>query len=69
MIAPNAHPTSPTCHTRPMHQTQPIDQGPPTDVILTMPKPRVGQGIAGIRRKPKVALPIPKPMQTPTLQY
>ena len=30
-----------------------------------IPKPRIGQGRAGIRRKPRVTLPIPKPIQTP----
>ena len=35
--------------------------------IATCTKPRIGQGIAGIRRKPKVALPIPKVIQTPSL--
>ena len=32
-----------------------------------MPKPRIGQGRAGIRRKPKVTPPIPKTTQKPTL--
>ena len=32
-----------------------------------VPKARIGQGRAGIRRKPKVAPPIPKVIQTPTL--
>ena len=58
-------PTPPICHTRPMHQTQPIDQGLPTSIAPTVPKPRIGQGRAGIRRKPKIALPTPKPIQTP----
>ena len=31
-----------------------------------IPKPRIGQGRAGIRRKPKVTLPISKPIQMPT---
>ena len=30
-----------------------------------IPKPRIGQGTSGIRRKPKVTPPIPKPIQTP----
>ena len=30
-----------------------------------IPKPRIGQRRAGIRRKPKVALPTPKPTPTP----
>ena len=65
MVAPTTCPTPPTHHTRPMHQTQPIDQRPPTNVVPPIPKPRIGQGRAGIRRKPKVTLPIPKPIQTP----
>ena len=38
---------------------------PPTNVVPPLPKPRVGQGRAGIRRKPKITPPIPKPIQTP----
>ena len=60
---PPTHPTPPIHLTRPMHQTQPIDQGPPTSIVQPVPKPRTGQGRAGIRRKPKVALPTPKPVQ------
>ena len=56
----------PTHHTRPMHQTQAIDQGPPTNAIPPIPKPRVGQGRAGIRWMPKIAPITPKPTQTPT---
>ena len=48
-----------------MYQTQPIDQGLPTSIVPPIPKPRIGQGRAGIRRKPKVAPPTPKPIQTP----
>ena len=33
----------------------------------TLPKPRIGQGRVGIRRKPKVTLPIPKTIQKPIL--
>ena len=57
--------TPPTCPTSPTHQIQPIDKGLPTNIILPIPKDRIGQGRAGIRRKPKVALPTPKPIQTP----
>ena len=32
-----------------------------------VPKPRIGQGRAGITWKPKVSLPIPKVIQMPTL--
>ena len=31
-------------------------------------KPRIGQGGAGIRRKPKAAPPTPKPIKTPAPQ-
>ena len=47
-----------------MHQTQTINQGPPTNNIPPIMKPRIRQGRAGIRRKPRVAPPIPKPIQT-----
>ena len=49
------------------HQTQPIDKEPPTSIVRPMPKPRIGQGRAGIRRQSKVALATPKPIQTPAL--
>ena len=58
------HPTPATCHQRPIHHIPHIDQGPPTNTLLAMPKPRIGQGRAGIRRKPKAILPIPKIIQT-----
>ena len=45
-------------------QTQTIDKGPPKSIVPPIPKPRIGQGRAGIRRKPKVAPPTPKPIQT-----
>ena len=60
-----ACPTLPTCHLRPIHHIPHIDQGPPTNTLLPLPKPKIGQGRAGIRRKPRVALPIPKVIQTP----
>ena len=66
VVVPTTHPTLHTYHTRPTYQTQPIDQGLPTNVIPPIPKPRVGQGIAGIIRKHKIALPTPKPTQTLT---
>ena len=40
----------------------PTDKTPPIDKRL--PKPRIGQGRAGIRRKARVILPTPMPMQT-----
>ena len=61
----SAHPTPPTCHLRPIHHIPHIDQGPPTNTLLPVPKRRLGQGRAGIRRKPKVAPSIPKVIQTP----
>ena len=63
----SAHPTPPTCHLMSIHHIPHIDQGPPTNTLLPVPKPRIGQGRAGIRRKPKVALAIPKVIQTPAL--
>ena len=39
-----------------------IDKGPPTHPI---PKPRIGQGRAGLKRKVKTNQPIPLPQQTP----
>ena len=57
--------TPPTHQTEPIHQAQPIHKGPPTNIVPPIPKPRIGQGRAGIRRKPKVATPTPKPIQTP----
>ena len=49
------------------HHTPSTDQRPPTNAVPSLPKPRVGQGRAGIRRKPKVTLPTPKSIQMPTL--
>ena len=42
------------------------DHRPSTNAVPPIPKPRIGQGRAGIRRKPKITLPIPKPIQTLT---
>ena len=64
---PSAHPIPPTCHLRPIHHSPHTDQRPPTNTLPPVPKPRIGQGRAGIRRKPRVAPPIPKFIQTPTL--
>ena len=55
-----ACPIAPTCHLRPIHQIPHTDQGLLTNTLPPIPKPRIGQGRAGIRRKPKVALPIPE---------
>ena len=65
MIIPVACPIPHTCHLRPAHHTPSTDQGPPINAMPPLTKPRVGQGRAGIRRKPKVTLPIPKPIQIP----
>ena len=63
VVALTTCPTPPApLHTRPTHHTQPMDQGLPKNVVQSIPKPRIGQGI---RRKPMVSLPIPKPIQTP----
>ena len=58
-------PTPPTCHLRPIHHIPNIDPGLSTNTLLPVPIPRIGQGRAGIRRRPKVAPPIPKVIQTP----
>ena len=63
----SACPIPPTCHLRPIHHIPHTDQRPPTNAMPPVPKPRMGQGRAGIRRKLKVALPITKVIQTPTL--
>ena len=63
----SACPIPPTCHLRPIHHIPHTNQRPPTNAMPPVPEPRIGQGRAGIRRKPKVALPIPKVIQTPTL--
>ena len=44
----------------------PVHHSLPTNAVSPIPKPRVGQGRAGIRRKAKVTPPIPKPIQIPT---
>ena len=54
--------------TLPMHSipptplVQPVDKGQPTHPI---PKPRIGQGRARLRRKSKTHQPIPLPRQMP----
>ena len=58
VIVPIACPICPTHHLRPIHHTPSTDQIPHTDAVPPLPKSRVGQGTAGIRRKP-----IPKPIQ------
>ena len=66
VVIPIACPIPPTHHLRPIHHTPSTDQRPPTNAVPPLPKPRIGQGRAGIRRKPKVTPPIPKPIQIPT---
>ena len=53
-------PSLPACSTPPVNLTQPIDKGLPTHPI---PKPRIGQGRAGMRRKIRTNQPIPLPKQ------
>ena len=62
-------PTLPMCSIPPTSLTQPVDKGPPTYPI---PKPRIGQGRAGLKRKIRANQPMPlpkwtivQPMQTP----
>ena len=66
MMTPAAHLIPPTCHLRPVHHPPSTDQRLPTNAVPPLPKPRIGQGRAGIIRKAKVTLPIPKSIQTPT---
>ena len=54
-------PTLPTQSIPPTNPTQSVDKGPPTHPI---PKPRIGQGRAGKRRKIRTNQPIPLPKQT-----
>ena len=65
-------PILPTHSIPPTSLTQPIDKGPPTHPI---PKPRIGQGRAGLKRKIRTnqSVPSPKwtiaqPIQTPALK-
>ena len=53
-------PLPPTHNIPPTNLAQPIDKGQPTHPI---PKPRIGQGRAGLRRKIRKNLPIPLPKQ------
>ena len=55
-------PTLPTQNVPPTHTTQPVNKGLPTPPI---PKPRIGQGRAGLRRKVKAPLPIASPHLLP----
>ena len=50
----------PTHSTPPTNLAQPFDKGPPTHPV---PKPRIGQGRAGIKRKIRTNQPIPLPKQ------
>ena len=53
-------PTLPMHSIPPTSLTQPVDRGLPTHPI---PRPRIGQGRAGLRRKIKTNQPIPLPKQ------
>ena len=66
VTVPIVCPIPPTCLLRPIHHTPSTDQRLPTNAVPPLPKPRVGQGRAGLRRKPMVTLPIPKPIEIPT---
>ena len=59
-------PTPHTHHIRPIHHTPHTDQRPPINAMPPKPIPRIGQGRAGIRRKPWVTPLVPKPTQVPT---
>ena len=56
-------PTLPTQSIPPTHITQPVDKGLPTHPI---PKPRIGHGRAGLRRKVKAPQPITLPHALPS---
>ena len=60
-------PIPPVCHPRPTQYIPQTNQEQPSNILPPIPKPRVGQGRAGIRRKPRVALPIPEVNQMPPL--
>ena len=57
-----AIPPLPTHSLPPTSLVHHVDKGPPTHPI---PKPRIGQGRARLRRKVKTNQPIPLPQQTP----
>ena len=57
-------PIPPACHLRPIHHIPHTNQELP-NTLPPIPKPRIGQGRAGIRRKPRVAPPIPESNQMP----
>ena len=56
-------------HVKPERQksivTPSIDKRLPTNIRPPIPKPRLGQGRARIRRKARVVPPTPMPIQTP----
>ena len=60
-------PIPPVCLLRSIHHIPHTNQEPPTNKLPPIPKPRIGQGRAGIRKKPRVALPIPESNQIPAL--
>ena len=53
-------PTLPMLSIQPTNLAQPVDKGPSTHPI---PKPRIGQGRTGLRRKIRTNQPIPLPKQ------
>ena len=67
VVVPSAHPIPPTCNLRPVHHTPHTEQRLPINTVPPVPKPKIGQGRAGIRRKPEVTPPTPKTIQKPTL--
>ena len=54
-------PTLPMHNILPTSLTQPIDKGPPT---YPTPKPRIGQGRAGLKRKIRTNQTVPLPRWT-----
>ena len=57
----------PTDKMSPTDKTLSTDKGPPTVIKPSIPKSRIGQGKAVIRRKARVIMPTPMPIQAPTL--
>ena len=53
-------PSLPTHSSPTTNLAQPVDKGPPTQII---PKPRIGQGRAGLRKEIRTNQPIPLPKQ------
>ena len=58
-------PIPPLCHLRHTHHIPQTNQESPSKTLPPIPKHRIGQGRARIRRKPRVPPPIPEGNQMP----